>query len=86
MDLNFSNYGWDFRWQDPSGGGDWISTLDGMISSGEIAITAPHGYSVYDLNGYTYIGSAPEPSSLVLACIATVGVMAGVRWQRRTSC
>jgi len=90
MDLIFTlNNGlnWDFRWLDPSGGGNWVSTLESMIAGGEIVITAPQGYFVSDQNGYTYIASAgqgvPEPSALVLAAIATMGVIVGAKWARR---
>jgi hypothetical protein len=65
MDLIFDAAGWDFRWQDPAVGGNWISTIDGMILSGQIVVTAPDGYSVVDQGGYTYIQSnaVPEPAS-----------------------
>jgi hypothetical protein len=84
MDLLFAAYStpnWDFRWLDPSGGGNWISTIDSMIADGQIVITAPNGYTVDDRGGYTYIDGipVPEPSSLVLACLATAGVAAGLR-------
>jgi hypothetical protein len=89
MDLIFNlNTGsnWDFRWADPTNG-NWISTLDAMIASGQIAVTAPEGYSIVDQGGYTMIvggfSAVPEPSSLVLACIAGVGMVVGVNWQRR---
>jgi hypothetical protein len=88
FNLNLNNgQNWGFRWQDPSGGGNWITTLDGVIGAGQIAVTAPQGYSVFDQNGYAYIGisgmAVPEPSSLVLACIADVGAMIGVNWYKR---
>ena len=79
---------WDFRWADPSNG-NWISTLDAMIASGQIVITAPQGYSVVDTGGYTYIeggfsAAVPEPSSLLLGGLAIVGVAIGLKWRRRT--
>jgi hypothetical protein len=76
MDLIFSSTGWDFRWQDPTGGGNWISTLDAMIASGQIVIPAPTSYSVFDQNGFTYIadGAVPEPASTALICIACIGL------------
>jgi PEP-CTERM motif len=92
LDLNFtSNTGpnWDFRWADPASGGNWISTIDSLISSGQIVISSPDGYSVVDQGGYTYvmggISSVPEPSSLVLAGLATAGIAAGMTWRRRRS-
>jgi hypothetical protein len=50
---------WDFRWADPSNG-NWVNTLDAMIASGQIMITAPNGHTVVDDPngfpiGYTYI-------------------------------
>src|SRR5262249_35152264 len=47
---------WDFRWADPSSG-NWISTLQAMISAGEISITTAPGwtYEVVDAGGFTYI-------------------------------
>ena len=76
---------WDFRWADPTGS-NWMTTLEAMIKSGQITITAPDGYSIIDLGGYTYIeggvASVPEPSSLVLAGLAVAGVAAGA-WRRR---
>ena len=91
VDLIFavnSTPNWDFRWADPSGGGNWISTIDSMIADGQIVVSAPNGYTVDDRGGYTYIdvipvASVPEPSSLVLACLATAGVAAGMRSRRR---
>jgi fibronectin-binding autotransporter adhesin len=90
MDLIFnlnSTPNWDFRWKDPATGGNWISTIDGMIAAGEIVVSSPDGYSVVDQGGYTYImgavSSIPEPSSLVLACLASVGVAVGAQWRRR---
>jgi fibronectin-binding autotransporter adhesin len=90
MDLIFtlnSTSNWDFRWMDPTGGGNWISRLDSMIGSGMITISSPDGYSIVDQGGYTYImggiSSVPEPSSLVMACLATAGLAAGLTWRRR---
>ncbi len=93
MDLIFTSTSldnWDFRWMDPSSGGNWISTIDSMIASGQIDLTLLPGqsYSVQDSGGYTYIygiggASVPEPSSLVLACLATIGVATGMTWRRR---
>jgi hypothetical protein len=88
IDLIFtasSSPNWDFRWKDPSGGGNWIGAIEAMIGSGEIL--GASGYSVYDSGGYTYIGistaSVPEPSSLVLACLATAVVAVSVARRRR---
>ncbi len=74
--------GWDFRWKDPNGGGNWVSTIESLIGSGQI--TGANGYSVYDSGGYTYIGTAsvPEPSSIVLACLATLGVTVAMARRR----
>jgi hypothetical protein len=90
MDLVFNlntTPNWDFRWKDPSSGGNWIGTIDSLIASGAIVVNSPDGYSVMDQNGYTYImggvSSIPEPSSWVLACLATMGVTIGVRGRRR---
>jgi hypothetical protein len=78
---------WDFRWADPTGGVNWISTIDAMIADHQILITAPSGYQVVDSDGYTYImggvSSVPEPSSLVLVTIATVGIAIAARWKQR---
>jgi len=89
MDLIFtlnSQPNWDFRWADPNGG-NWVSTIDSMISSGQITINSPDGYSVVDQGGYTYIMSGistiPEPSSLVLACLAAAEVGVGITRRRR---
>jgi fibronectin-binding autotransporter adhesin len=90
MDLIFtldSSPNWDFRWLDPASGGNWIATIDAMIASGQIVVNAPNGYTVIDQGGYTYIegivvSSVPEPSSLMLACIAG-GTLIGVAWRRR---
>ncbi|HMF36442.1 MAG TPA: PEP-CTERM sorting domain-containing protein [Isosphaeraceae bacterium] len=81
--------GWDFRWQDTSSNPNWISTLDAMIASGQIELTLPPGdsYSVYGRGGYTYIGASgsaiPEPASLLLACIAGLGIAIGVKCRGR---
>ncbi len=94
MDLIFNlntSPNWDFRWADPSSGGNWISTIDSMIVNGQIVITAPQGFEVIDQGGYTYVegfyssNAVPEPSSLVLACIATVGIAVAARWKSRRS-
>ncbi len=89
LDLVFTSTGWDFRWLDPSNGGNWISTIDDLITAGDITISLPAGFSyeVADQGGYTYINgitgaSVPEPSSLVLAAMATAGVAVGWRWRR----
>ncbi len=68
---------WVFAWSDPLGG-NWISTLASMIADGQIVITVPEGYSIIDQGGVTYVagGYVPEPPSLILGCIATVGMMA----------
>ena len=53
MNLLFTlNTGWDFRWLDPSGGGNRISALDSMISDGQIVISSSDGYSVIDQGEY----------------------------------
>ncbi len=75
---------WDFAWKDPSANANWISTLDGMITSGEIKITSADGYHVFDNGGYTYIagGAVPEPSSVIMLSLGVLGV-AGVMAARR---
>ena len=91
MDLIFtlnSTPNWDFRWQDPSSGGNWIGTIDGMISSGAIQITAPNGYTVDDRGGYTYIdgvpnGVVPEPSSVIMLSLGALGVLGAMAARRR---
>ena len=89
MDLVFTlNTGWDFRWLDPSGGGNWIGTLDTMISDGQIVISSPDGYSLVDQGGYTYImagmsAAVPEPSSLVLLSVGAAGSLLGMSLRRR---
>ena len=74
MDLIFNSNtqpNWIFRWADPTSG-NWISTLDALISDNLIDVTPPDGYSVVDSDGYTYIESQggtlsiPEPTSLVI--------------------
>ena len=47
---------WLFRWQDPAGG-NWQSTLSGLITAGGITITPSAGYSLFDEEGYTYIAA-----------------------------
>jgi hypothetical protein len=92
MDLVFTEGGWAFRWQDPTTG-NWISTLESMIADHQIMLTLPAGetFQLSDSGGYTYISAVtaaavPEPSSLVLALLALVGVTAGVAGrQRRTA-
>jgi hypothetical protein len=87
LDLTFTeNDDWDFRWHDPVSG-DWVSTLDGMISSGRIGISVAQGgaYDVYDEGGYTYIGATavPEPASGVATGLVCAGLW--VRRRRRAS-
>jgi hypothetical protein len=87
MDLVFTSPGpgWDFRWADPSNG-NWISTLQGLIASGQIEVMSPSGYSVVDRGGFTYIQSGapvPEPSTLVLAVAGGVVTTIGLAWRRR---
>jgi hypothetical protein len=83
---------WDFRWKDPSTGGDWVNTLDGLIAGGQIHLTLLPGEDVRVANnpndGYTYIygiggASVPEPSSLVLGCLAVAGLATVKAWRRR---
>jgi hypothetical protein len=88
MDLIFNlnnTPNWDFRWADPSGG-NWISTIDSMIASGQIVISSPDGFSVVDSGGFTFImggvSAVPEPSSLCLGAIAAV-VVGGAAVARR---
>ena len=91
MDLIFTStapVSWDFRWKDPSSTQNWISTLDTMITDGQIVLSGATSYSVVDQNGYTYIEgfasqSVPEPSSIVLMCLAGTGMAAGAAWRRR---
>jgi fibronectin-binding autotransporter adhesin len=63
LELSGSNNGqsWLFRWQDPVGG-SWVNTLTGSIASGHIAVSSSAGYSVFDLEGYTYVAT---PSTLI---------------------
>jgi T5SS/PEP-CTERM-associated repeat protein len=82
---------WDFRWKDPSSG-NWVNTLTTMIDDHQINLTLLPGqtYSVQDSGGYTYIygvggASVPEPSTLVLACLAIAGLTSAKTWRRRTS-
>lgn len=88
MDLSFTGLGWGFRWQDYQYG-NWVGTIDNMIADGQINLTIPSGYTfeVVDSGGYTYIeivaASVPEPSSLVLACLATAGVTIALPRRRR---
>jgi hypothetical protein len=94
MDLVFSTTtpgSWDFRWLDPSSG-NWISTIDTMIADGQIKLALLPGetYDVAVSGGYTYVfgvgGQAvPEPSSIVLACIAGGGLTIATAWRRRRS-
>jgi hypothetical protein len=90
MDLIFalnSNPNWDLRLLDP-GGANWISTLQTLIAERDIVITAPQGYSLYDDGVYTYVEGgygaavAPEPSSLVIVCVASLGLGVSVVWKR----
>jgi hypothetical protein len=80
---------WDFRWADPSNG-NWITTLQQLINAGQISFTLPQGftYSLVDTGGFTYIEevalAVPEPSSLVLALLGTVGMVIGVQRRRRS--
>jgi hypothetical protein len=83
---------WDFRWADPATGGNWVNTIDSLITAGEIKLSLLPGetYMVGDSGGYTYIfgvagqAAVPEPSSLVLAGIATAGVAIAMKRRRRT--
>ncbi len=52
---------WIFRWQDLTAG-SWVSTLTGAIAAGRIAVSSTSGYSVFDLEGYTYVAT---PSTLI---------------------
>jgi len=92
MDLIFSLNtapNWDFRWADPSGGGNWIGTIDSLIASGQIVITAPQGYWIIDQGGYTSVEgnyssvAVPEPSALVLMYLGVAGAMLGLKWRLR---
>ena len=73
--------------QQPS---NWISTIDSMIHDGQIVLTLLPGqsYQVADSGGYTYIygiggASVPEPSSLALFCMGTLGVIVAARGRRK---
>ncbi len=63
LQLSGSNSGpsWIFRWPDLPGG-SWVNTLTGAIAAGQIAVSSSAGYSVFDLEGYTYIAT---PSTLI---------------------
>ena len=91
MDLIFTSTApgsWDFRWADPSSG-NWISTLQGLINSGEITTSTPAGYTyaLVHSGGYTYIeivaSAVPEPSSIVLCCLGMAGAAAATWWRGR---
>ena len=77
---------WDFRWQ-----GNWVDTIKSLIAGGEITMSGLPGETFNVASGgdgFTYIfgvgGQAvPEPSSLVLAAIATAGVAIAMK-RRRT--
>ena len=91
MDLVFNATGWDFRWQDPSGGGNWISTINGLIGTGAIVLDLPSGFSyqVVDQGGYTYINAisgaaVPEPLSIVMGLIG-LSMAGGLALVRRRS-
>jgi filamentous hemagglutinin len=77
LDLAFGSQiqpNWIFRWKDPAGG-NWDTTLAGLISGGRIVISAPNGYSILDQGGYTYIeGGVVAPSVLEPASAGLVGV------------
>ena len=93
MDLVFTSTAldnWDFRWRDPSSTSNWISTIDSMIHDGQIVLSLLPGqsYQVADSGGYTYIygiggASVPEPSSIVLLCMGTLGAVVVTKWQRK---
>jgi MYXO-CTERM domain-containing protein len=94
LDLSFTSLagGWDFRWQDPTGG-NWISELQTMINDGQIVLSLLPGetYQLIDSGGYTSItgvssASVPEPSSLVLGLLAAAGLATATAWRRRRSC
>ncbi|MGO9110076.1 MAG: autotransporter-associated beta strand repeat-containing protein, partial [Thermoguttaceae bacterium] len=56
-----SGQSWLFRWPDPLGG-SWVNTITGSIAAGQIAVSSTAGYSVFNLEGYTYIAT---PSTLI---------------------
>ena len=71
LDLEFEGQqGWIFRWQDDTNGGNWTSTLAGLINGGQIMVHAPSGYEIYDQSGYTYIAAVPEPRARWRCCLA----------------
>ncbi|HVU87632.1 MAG TPA: PEP-CTERM sorting domain-containing protein [Pirellulales bacterium] len=71
-----------------AGGGNWVSTLNGMIASGQITLSLPQNgiYSVFDQGGYTYIATAvPEPESMMLAgmgCLVSIAAAARRKLRR----
>jgi hypothetical protein len=93
MDLVFTSTAsgnWDFRWHDPSSTSNWISTIDTMIADHQVLLTLLPGqsYQVADSGGYTYIygiggAAVPEPSSIVLFCMGTLGVIVAARRPRK---
>lgn len=95
LDLDFgvtSQPDWIFDWQDPNGGGNWISTLEGLIAAGEIDITALDGYSIVDQGGYTYIetngpsqSTTPEPSTGFLLGLVGTGMFVVLTVKRARS-
>jgi hypothetical protein len=90
LDLRFASalkpgLSWAFRWRDPSPFSDWVGTLEALIATGRIDVEAPHGYRIFDLDGYTYIGLqiVPEPSSFALLGLGFVAACGAAR--RRAS-